>query len=327
MGQDEPDGKRPEGTYAHEDPVVDEALEWFARLRNTTPDPATRSAFERWLSQDPRHAEEYRQLEAIWDAPSFRKATESLPAAATARSRARGSGWSMRLAAAAVLIAIGAWQYPAVMLRWQADYLTATGDQARIDLPDGSTMSLDTASAVKIDFEGGRRHVTLLRGEAYFDVEHNPDSPFRVTAHFGEVEVRGTAFSVRTDSEEDRVILERGFVNVSLLSDRRDQADLEPGQMILARAGELSAVMAADAESALAWREGRIIFVDQPLSKVLDELRRYYGGSVVVVDSRVNRLVVTGNYRLDNIEGAIRTLADAAGVTMHRLPGGIIILR
>lgn len=60
---------------------------------------------------------------------------------------------------------------------------------------------------------------------------------------------------------------------------------------------------------------------------MLNELRRYYKPPVIVADNRVSRLIVTGNYRLDNIEGAIRTLADAAGVTMDRLPGGLIILR
>ncbi|MFH1558585.1 MAG: FecR family protein [Pseudomonadota bacterium] len=334
MGQGNSDGERPEGEFTHDDPVVDEALEWFARLRNVTPDPATRAAFERWLSQSPRHAQEYRDIEAMWGAPSFRKAVESLPVGdRLPRARRRSNGpaarWTMRVAAAAavLLIAVGAWQYPTLILRWQADYLTATGDRTTVQLPDGSSMMLDTASAVSIDFKNGKRQVTLLEGEAFFDVRHDVDHPFRVTGHFGEVEVRGTAFAVRTDSEEDRVILERGRVNVSRLANPVDQVDLAPGQMVVATAATLSAVTSTDPETALAWRDGRIIFEDQPLSRVLNELRRYYTGTVIVADSRVSQLIVTGNYRLDDVEGAIRTLADAAGVTMNRLPGGIIILR
>jgi len=337
VGRGKGDGEGAEGGFTHDDPLVDEALEWFICLRNGSPDAETRLAFERWRAQSPRHDEEYRNLEAMWDAPSFRKAAESLPigarlpVAAGHGRRADGPAprWTMRAAAAAaiLLIAIGAWQYPAIMLRWQADYMTATGDRSTVKLPDGSTMTLDTASAVSIDFENGRRRVTLLEGEVFFDVRHDADHPFRVTGHFGEVEVRGTAFAVRADSEEDRVILERGRVNVSRLSDPADQADLEPGQVVLATARTLSTVTAADPGTALAWREGRVIFEDQPLSRVLNELRRYYAGTVIVADSRVNGLVVTGNYRLDDVEGAIRTLADAAGVTMNRLPGGIIILR
>ncbi len=81
MGRKDIDQETPEDGFKHEDPVVDEALEWFARLRNTTADPATRAAFERWLATSPRHVQEYRDLEAMWSAPSFAKAVDSLPIA------------------------------------------------------------------------------------------------------------------------------------------------------------------------------------------------------------------------------------------------------
>jgi transmembrane sensor len=319
--------------FAHDDPVVDEALEWFARRRNTSLDAATQAAFARWLAASHRHAEEYARLEALWGSTAFLRAAETLrpapaargiPAAARAPRR-----WTVRAlaAAAVILVAIGAWQGPALVLRWQADYRTETGDRREVRLPDGSSMLLDTASAVAIDFRDGRRQVTLLQGAAFFDVTHDPAHPFRVAGRFGETEVRGTAFAVRTDPAEDRVILERGHVRVSRLADRADRADLGAGQMVVASRDALSAVAAVDLGSRLAWREGRIVFADQPLSRVLDELRRYYRGTVFVADDRINRLIVTGNYRLDHVEGAIRTLADAAGVTMNRLPGGFIILR
>lgn len=315
------------------DPIVDEALEWFARLRNTTPDSQTQSEFERWLAQSPRHAQEYRDLETMWGSALFAKAAEGLPVAKHLPRgicrRGPSAQWAIRIVAAAaiVLIAVGAWQYPAIMLRWQADYMTATGGRSTIRLPDGSTMMLDTASAVSIDFQGGRREVNVLEGEVFFDVKHDPAHPFRVAGKFVETEDRGTAFAVRADADHDRVILEQGRVNVRLIADEGDQVDLEPGQMVVGDVGRLSAVTSTDASTSLAWREGRIIFKDQPFAHVLRELRRYYPGTVFVADSRVGNLIVTGNYRLDDVAGAIRSLADAAGVTMNRLPGGIIILR
>ncbi len=331
MGRKDTDREKPEDEFEHEDPVVDEALEWFARLRNATPDAETRDEFERWLATSPRHVREYRDLEAMWRGPAFARAVDSLRIAAGVRHRARSRSarWATRAAsvAAALLIAVGVWQYPAIMLRWEADYLTATGVRSTVTLPDGSTMMLDTASAVAVDFSDGRRQVRLLQGEAFFDVKPDPDNPFRVAGAYGEVEVRGTAFSVRMEPERDRVVLERGLVHVSRLTDRTDAADLEPDQMIVATAAALSGAMPADAATALAWRDGRIVFRDQPLSDVLDELRRYHSGVVIVADNRIGGLVVTGNYRLDDVEAAIRTLADAAGISMSRLPGGIIILR
>ncbi|MEO9340823.1 FecR family protein [Mesorhizobium sp. SB112] len=322
------DSEKREDDYVHDDPVVDEALDWFTRLRNRESDSDTRREFVSWLNRSPRHEEEFRNLEAIWGSSSFLKAVKSLPVDPGIR-RPRFSRWAMHgsAAAAAMLLAAGVWQYPSLIISWQADYVTVTGDQSTIQLPDGSTMMLNTASAVAVDFENGRRRVQLLRGEAFFDVQHDLHRPFVVKASFGEVEVRGTAFSVRTDAKEDDVFLERGKVQVYCLCDRSNQVELHPGEGVSVTASAVSPVRAQEGSETLAWREGRIAFETARLGDVLDELRRYYSGRIVVMDDRVNRMVVTGNYRLDNVEGAIRTLADAAGVGMTRIPGGLIILR
>lgn len=330
------DRQIPDKEYAHDDPVVDAALEWFTRLRNVEPDALTRQKFDAWLAEHPRNEKEFRTLEEIWGSKPFISAVTSLDtpqlgAYVSEQSRRKpSSGWmraGMSAAAAIVLVALGAWQLPNILLTWQADYITATGGHSTVTLPDGSTMVLNTASAVAIDFEGGRRSVRLLQGEAFFDVLRDPDHPFRVAGGYGAVEVKGTAFAVRTDENETEVVLERGLVEVTCLCDRGGQAQLHPGQSVIATPQALSSVRDTDAKRQLAWRDGRISFEGVPLGAVLAELRRYYGGNIFVADSRVNRLVVTGNYRLDNIEGAIRTLADAAGVSMTRIPGGIIILR
>ena len=328
MGRRKNHGREPEEGLTHQDSIVDEALEWFARLRNENPDPATRAAFKRWLALSSRHEQEYRALQAMWDMPAFSKAVDSLPQAPEIRARARARGAiGIATLMATILIAICIWQYPAILLRWEADYLTATGSSSTITLPDGSTMMLDTASAAAVDFSQGKRDIRLLRGAAFFDVKSDPAHPFRVTGSYSQVRVLGTAFSVRSDPEQERVILERGLVHVSHLNDQAGGVDLQHDQMVVATATSLSEVMPADPAVALAWREGRIIFENQLLSSVLNELRRYYSGMIIVADKRVGQLVVTGNYRLDDVEGAISTLADVAGVTMNRLPGGIIILR
>lgn len=336
VGRKSSDDKRMrDEVYSHSDPVVDAALDWFTGLRNVEPDDFTRQQFETWLKADPRHLREFRALEEMWGAKPFVSAVASLNALQPEAPRLQQyppsvpSRWMPRALAAAaiVFVTLGAWQLPDILLRWQADYVSATGEKTTVTLPDGSIMILNTASAVSIDFEDGRRSVKLLQGEVFFDVQHNADHPFRVAGGYGDVEVKGTAFSVRRNDEETEVVLERGHVDVSCLCDGAAQAELRPGQSIVATSLALSPVQYVDTERKLAWREGRISFENTPLGTVLDELRRYYRGKVLVTDSRINRLVVTGSYRLDNIEGAIRTLADAAGVSMTRIPGGIVILR
>ncbi len=145
-----------------------------------------------WLKRDPRHEEEFRNLEAIWGSTAFLKAVKALPVDPALRHRGRdGGGDAARRCLPPACFAAGWWQYPRLMIAWEADYTTATGAQSMIPLPDGSTMVLNTASAVSLDFENGRRRVRLLRGEAFFDVRHDPAHPFTVAAQFGRSRSRG----------------------------------------------------------------------------------------------------------------------------------------
>lgn len=327
--QDTHDTDGTTGGSAPADAVADQALDWFARLRNGEPDAATHPAFRAWLAEDPRHAAEFRSLETLWNSKPFIDAVKTLPVDRRALIRSKARRWPLHAAAlaASVLLAVGIWQYPALTIAVEADYLTATGSQTTVDLPDGSTMMLNTDTAVALDFDAGQRHVRLLRGEAFFDVAHDPAHPFTVSGHYGEVQVLGTAFSVKTSDDEDEVVLERGRVQVLCLCDDKDRAELSPGEAVSITASAVSPVHASYLSTRLAWREGRIIFENARLGTALEELRRYHRGPILVADERVNRLVVTGNYRLDNVDGALRTLADAAGVGLYRLPGGLIILR
>ncbi|MCX5581764.1 FecR family protein [Kaistia terrae] len=325
-----------------DDVVADEALDWFARRRNATPVHAEQAAFRAWRQRSPRHAEAYDDLEALWELPAFVTAARGLPVAepsqvnTSARRPVRRSAGiplarrlSTRLGAVAALLmlAVGIWQAPALLLRWQADYRTAAGDRATITLPDGSTLILNTASAVALDFEGGRRDVRLLQGEAFFDVLQDPEHPFRVAGEFGAVEVKGTAFSVRAGEAQDTILLERGRVEVRRVSQPNEQVTLEPGEQVVATVDALSAVEPADPAATLAWRQGRILFDDQPVATVLAELRRYRSAPIFVATRKADGFRVSGNYRTTDIEGALRSLADAAGVTLTALPGGVLILR
>ncbi|NHF74643.1 FecR family protein [Paracoccus sp. 12-3] len=322
-----------ETDYVHDDPVVDAALDWFVRLRDAEEDPQILAGFRVWLAQDPRHETEFRALEIMWGSNEFPKAVQTLPNELpdiiAGYSTYRPTKWVKRLASAAavVLVTVGLWQYPKLMLEWRADYFTATGEQSTIQLPDGSTMILNTDTAIAVDFENGRRDIALLQGEAWFDVQHDPEHPFRVSGGYGRAVVKGTSFSVRREDDRDEVVLERGWVDVTCLCDNPDQVELHPGEGAEVTEEGPQAASLVNPEQALAWREGRIMFEEAQLGHIVDELSRYYGGRILVSRDSISRLLVTGNYRLDDIEAAIRTLADAAGVTMTRVPGGLIILR
>jgi transmembrane sensor len=335
VGRGQEDNPKPADRYSHPDPVTDEALDWLAYLQDEPDDPARRLAFQQWLAGDPVREEAVTRLERMRALPSLREATRQdaarvagpMRTPAPVRGRHRASRMAAMAAAAALLLGIGLYEYPALMIRWQADYVTATGVIRRIALPDGSSMTLNTASAVALDFAGGRRQVTLLQGEAFFEVRKDADRPFRVTGHFSDAEVKGTAFAVRTDESEDSVLLTRGAVEVSRLSDPRDGRLLVPGQMVEATASGLSDAVAVDPNRPLAWLDGRIVVSDQPLGEALGELRRYFDGMIVIANRGAAATLVNGSFRLSDPEAAIRTLAASAGAATTRLPGGLLIIR
>lgn len=340
MESDKPERSEKDGGFTLPDPVMDAALNWFALLQGYPDDEGIRARFERWRKADPANAKAFSQVAAVWDFPELdviaadvgkpvEGARPAELAGSARRPPSRRAIWTnaAMAAAAAVLLAVGIQQYPAMMLHWRADYRTETGAREEVTLPDGSRMTLNTASAVSLDFEGEKRSVTLLRGEAYFDVVPDASRPFKVAAAFSEVEVKGTAFSVRSDPDRDTVVLERGLVDVTRLPARDDKAELHPGDSITATAAALSAVRTTDPATALSWRDGRLVFENEPFEQVLQEIGRYYGHPIVVTRDSVGKARVTGNYRLDNPERTIRSLAAAVGGTVTRIPGGILILR
>lgn len=324
----------------HPDPVMDAALDWFTRLQGYPDDQGLKAAFEKWQMENVAHAKAFDQVAGVWnlreldiiaadlsEKHDFARSSQGACVASLVRPRRRVWAKTMLAIAAALLIAVCIPQYQIFNLQLRSDYITSTGSQEQITLPDGSRMTLNTASAVSLDFEGNKRSVTLLQGEAYFDVVSDASRPFIVEATLSRVEVKGTAFSVRTTSDKDTVILERGIVDVSLLQAANDRAVLHPGETISATATALSPVDKIDTATMLAWREGRIIFTGQPFGQVLEEIGRYYDHSIFVLNDQLKQKRLSGNYRLDHSERTVRSLATAAGATVTRLPGGILILR
>ena len=325
--------KSEQAPYRHSDPAVDEALDWYLRLGDDH-SADTLQAFEAWCSGNAAGAAAFDELARLSSMPALRSATLadsarlSAPAKATMPSRRfRIIRFAAATAMAACLLLVAVGQLPTARIWLEADHRTATGEQQTVMLPDGSSALLNTGSAIAVDFSGDRRQVTLLRGEAFFDVRHDADQPFTVHGHFADVTVKGTAFGVRSDANDDVVILERGSVEVRPSGDPDRAETLSPGEMIVADRKGLAPIRKTDTTRALAWREGRVIFQDRRFDEALADLDRYYRGSAILLGKDAAAKTISGNYRTNYPEAAIRTLAVSAGLSVTELPGGILILR
>ena len=209
---------RPDSDAAPYEPVLEQTAQaWLVRLRGT-PDAATRRAFEDWLAQRPAHAEAYARAEALWrltEIPASRLAIEeadALKPTCGAPSVAQPAALGL-LASVACLLAmlwLGGWWQPGDWLQdWRADYVAAPGQVAEWKLADGSYLSLDAGSAVRVRIDGGQRRVELLRGAAALRVKRDA-LPFVVEAGEGRARVLGTEFEVRRGAGATRVTVLQG---------------------------------------------------------------------------------------------------------------------
>ncbi|AGT08914.1 FecR family protein [Paracoccus aminophilus] len=322
--------------FRHPDPATDAALDWCLRLEAAPLDDEAARALRDWLEADPAHGARLDSLLRMMASPELATASAGLARALAAPRAARDRrAGGLRLgrackaglalaAIAALVVALNA--LPHWLLLWRADHLTGLAERAEIALPDGSTLVLNAQSAVALDFAQGRREVTLLAGEAFFRVRPDPAHPFLVHARHAETRVTGTEFAVSRSGPLDRVVLREGRVEVSTTAAASPAQSLAPGEAITASASGLSAVRPTDPAADLAWLDGRISFSDRPLSEVIDALQSYSPERLFIASSRLRRLQVSGNFRLDQPEAAIEALALAAGANLLRLPGGMFIL-
>lgn len=303
-------------------PELDAASAWFARLQGGKMSAAERQAFQQWLQENPAHQGAYAQVQRFWQSPTLDAALlhyADIPVKPRPRHKAR------RLAAACLIIACG-WGLQALGLidGWRADYVTATGEQRSFTLADGSTVTLNTDSALQIENSQHVRQVRLLRGEAYFNVQPNQNQPFIVSADNSSVRVVGTRFTVRSGGQT-QVAVEHGIVECA--NGRGDKTQLNAGQQTLMDNQQASSAIAIDGTQAFAWTNGRLVFKNRSLNDVIAELDRYQPGSIVIANAKLAQTRVSGNYKLRDIPAIVKTLAGITSAKVTSLSPYLTVLR
>lgn len=316
---------------------MDEALDWFARTQADDLSERDHAAFQQWRAR-PDNAKAYDRVQMLWRSPALAEAVErqrpasmsALPKSSTAASgyrirRPRFIATAMAVAAAVALVVAADW-IERTADGFFADHRTATGERTEVALADGSVMVLNSGTAVDLDFTADHRGVRLLSGEAYFEVVTDTQRPFEVRSDEAVVRVVGTGFAVQETEHDTLVTVRHGKVAVEGTAMPIQTAALGAGDRITAAQGRLSDVSRIDPDKALAWLDGRLIFHNRPLSEVVQEVRRYFPGWILVSDSRLNTLEVSGNYRLDNPAGIIAALAQASGAELFEASDYLLVL-
>ena len=315
--------------------VQEAASYWFMRKDCGDLSDAEGRSFERWLAEDGEHRTAFQKQQAAWDLFDGHETSETLQRLRHDAKRDRQSfaepansnaprWYAAGIAASLVLIA------GLAMLLWNggaqqghgavepqiaqvqdpvADavqaFETERGGLETVTLADGSIVTLNTDSAIEVAYSADRRTVALLRGQALFDVAHDPDKPFVVRAGNQEITALGTRFDVRLDSGQVQVALMEGRVAVTEVGVRPggaalDSVILEPGQELIAVAGKRSRIEKVQVAQQLRWTQGFVEFDDVPLKDAISELNRYNMRQIVIRDGSIASMRVSGVFKTDD---------------------------
>lgn len=222
-----------------------QAADWYARLRGANLSEVDAARFRAWLASHPSHRREFEEIDLLWDdlgalaqSPEVLRELRREVTGAAGESAGAGRGaagrpaqlrghivpslsvgrraWPStavfsRVAALSVLLAIGA---AFLYLHSSNRYVTGVGEQHVIPLEDGSVVTLNTSSEVRLRYTDARRDVELISGQASFEVAKDPRRPFVVRAGGGEVRAVGTVFDVYKEQRKVTVTLIQGKVAV-----------------------------------------------------------------------------------------------------------------
>lgn len=302
----------------------DQALAWFARLQDSKVSESDRAEFASWLAASPTHRAAYDKVSQLWQSQGLEVALSQYASISLPQKQRKLH--PQRLATAACIVLTSGWLLlgSGLIERWQADAVTAIGEQRRIVLADGSAVTLNTDTALAFGTISEQRGVKIIKGEAYFEVQPDKNRPFIVETDQGTVRVVGTRFSIKT-GDATQVDVESGIVVCA--GQQGGSRQLTAGQHTRIASQGVAEITPIDTNGTFAWLKGRLIFQDQPLGAVIAELDRYHSGAIVITDAKLAQTRITGNYKLEDTAAIIRTLAGITGARVINLSPYLTVLK
>jgi transmembrane sensor len=337
-------------------PVPEDATEaaawWHELLDEACGDPEIEARFEAWLESSADNTSAWRRVALAWDGAvqaaaqprvlaHRRRALDSRPRAPRLAALAAGLCLAAALAASA---AVG-WRLLAPVTDTEAvhiaqtapgEYVTAVGQRSTVLLDDGSRVELNTASRITVAMEGIERRVRLAEGQALFEVAPDPARPFVVEAGDRRITALGTVFDVRVGEAERsvQVTMVEGLTRVERsraaegeqAEDEEPSVELGAGEQLIARPAAAAERRSVNASRVTSWRQGRLVFENDPLAEAVAEVNRYARRAIVLDDPELAELRVSGVFTAGRSEVFIEALEGVHGLRVARTEADRIVL-
>ncbi len=293
------------------DTIDDAAAGWAAKLDRGLGD-GEQDALDDWLSADVRRIGALARARAIWSHAEMGLAREDEPIAPVRRearpliTRRRMIVGGMAAASAAVAVI--------PLLRSGSTLSSGIGEVRKIGLEDGSTVTLGADTRIRYALGATQRLITLLCGEAFFEVAQDPARPFVVFAEQLTLRAASAAFGVRMlDSLPLAVLVAQGRLRVEGPTPVVLDADM---QASLGKRGDGGAmrVVRLDPEAlqrSLAWRDGMLSFQGDTLAAATEQFRRYTHVRFEIADPTLARETITGMFAANDPKGFARAIAPS----------------
>lgn len=357
--------------------IEDEAWQWIILFEDdAVPSADNIKALNEWVARSPSHKKILLKIARGWDGldalgelviPSAQQESSCASRAATlllwffspvlllvslpGRSlAAMPSLWRAPAVMASVGVLAGMVLTLVLMLQpaSQNHFITAIGEQGSYTLDDGSTLWLNTNSHVAVNINDNARQIKLHKGEAHFDVEHDPARPFEVYVSNRMVRAIGTAFSVFFEEDDVKVTVTEGKVELGLISVQGNEiidsmlpaaklekalsdssteiiGSLTAGQSVVMPAstkqalGDITLHEKQELKRRLAWLEGQLIYAGEPLGNVVKEVSRYSPVYIELVDPELAGIRIGGQFQVGQTDALFDILELGFGLHVSRI--------
>lgn len=308
------------------------AASWLERRDRSDWSQADQVELDTWLDQSMAHATAFWRLEGAWQRTEKLSALREPMRASQEMQRSalrRSVPWAMAAALIAVVAGIGSTFFATPRVK---TYSTPVGGHEIVTLGDGTSIELNTDTSLRIAQAGEARNVTLERGEAYFQVVHDPAHPFVVQAGTHRVVDIGTKFLLRKDAARVEMALYEGVARFESLKYGAvaQKAVLRPGDVAIAALNHPSfkTIRSEPADTLvnkLAWQRGFLVMDHTTLAEVVRDLNRYNVEKIVIADPAAARMQMYGTIPINGVNGFVRVAQGVLGLRATRRGGEIQI--
>jgi transmembrane sensor len=349
--------------------LADEAAEWLIRLEDASPEE--KREFVRWLKsskdaadevllakstdillrqllrQRPVNLDQLRGEERNVVALSEAQAASELSRGPSRRARSRTStltrvpawAWVSSAGVALAAVVVLAIFAPGVLPQWLHPnvYSTAVGEQRSVQLMDGSVISINATSRLRVSYSEQAREIFLESGQAIFIVSKDEARPFRVHAGNSVVQAVGTKFDVRRRSDRVSIAVIEGIVQITTdAPEALETAKLEEldratrvaaGEAVsVVNSGLVTPPIPINVADVSAWQQRRLVFADNTLAEISEEFARYNRKPYMRVEGEALRARrFSGVFDADSPEALLAYLAADKSLEVEREGDEIVI--